>query len=200
MMSVCREVVAATVGAGAGWVATCVGASVVAGEGTGGAEAWVAGEDCAITAVSLGEARVVADAFGEVSAMAGVVSTTGDPVAVGSADNCSGLAGEPLAEGAAAVAGTIPSLRLSAKRPFGEAAAAVSGFVSGAVSVAGATVDVVVSGLDSFACLLDANRVPGMGLGSIAGLDSAWADITVAASAAGAGPAATVGLCIQPRS
>jgi hypothetical protein len=70
-ISVCREVVAATVGAGAGCAATREGASVVAGEGTGGAEAW-AGEDSAIAT------GAAIDALGEAPAIAGVVCTTGD--------------------------------------------------------------------------------------------------------------------------
>ena len=78
----------------------------------------MAGEDWAITAVLPGEARVVTDAFGEASAMAGVVSTTGDCAAAGTADSCSEPAGDALADGAS-VAGTIPSLRLSARRPLG---------------------------------------------------------------------------------
>ena len=58
-----------------------------------------------------------------------------------------------------------------------------------------------IAGLVFASATLPFAAAPGIGLGSIAGLDSVCASASaVAASAAGAGDVANAGLCIQPKS
>ena len=122
------------------------------------------------------------------AAAAGVVSTVGENAGTGRPGRSSGLAGVPAAlDPLEVTAGASAVTAEDSARDAGASAAATAGLSAGVASFA-------------FACLLAAPVVPGIGLGSIAGLDSVCADITAAASAAGAGEPAKAGLCIQPRS
>src|SRR5205085_5038867 len=154
---------------------TCAGASAVAGvadaaattgafAGAAGATAWAGAlEGC--DWATAGFSRVVgtaADDAGTAAAATGV-STTGEKLGAGEVGISSGLAGLP----AASDPGAAPEDSLTALL-----AAASSGFgaVASIPAIAGAAVLVLAS-----AALPFATAAPGMGLGSIAGLDSVCA-------------------------
>ena len=139
--------------------------------------------DCAAAACS-GTAGAT-DEAGAAAAATGV-STTGEKFGAGEVGISSGLAGLPIAT----EPGTVPVDSVSAVLAAGSC-----GF--------GATASIpAISGfVFASATLPFAAAAPGIGLGSIAGLDSLAAEAkAVAASAAGAGDVASAGLCIQPRS
>ena len=128
------------------------------------------------------EAMIVADGW----ASATEVSTVGEREGTATAGMSSGLAGVPAA---------IESLEGIA----GESIVAAGN--SGACEMVASIPAIVRAGAAAARVSLPfATVVPGIGLGSIAGLDSACADITAAASAAGAVEPAMAGLCIQPKS
>ena len=116
------------------------------------------------------------------------VSTVGDKVGAGVAGRSSGLEGVPAA------------IELVFKAKAGAWMPAAGD--SGACDVVASMPAIVGAGKAAAAVSLPlaATVVPGMGLGSIAGLDSVCADMTAAASATGAGEPASAGLWIQPRS
>jgi hypothetical protein len=127
-------------------------------------------------------ADVVIETEGAASATG--VSTVGDSAGIGAAKISSGRAGVPAA------------VRLLAATSGAEEMEARDSFAREVVASIPA-----IDRVGAVAVLLDAIVVPGIGLGSIAGLDSACAAMTAAASAEeGAGEPAIAGLCIQPRS
>ncbi len=136
---------------------------------------------------------MTADLAGAVAATG--VSTVGESAATGAAGTSSGLAGVPAAMDSfeATTGACIIAVVDSAAREVVASMPATAGRAAGGE---GGT-DLV---LGSFGALFAATAVPGIGLGSIAGKDSVCADITAAASVAGATEATIAGLCTQPRS
>ena len=138
---------------------------------------WARAEASRPSADSVAAAR---DADGA-GAATGVVSTVGDSAGAGVGARSSGLAGVPAAlvsleamPGATTITGEDSARDVVASMP------ATAGLGAGDISF------ISLVCFASFACLVDATVVPGIGLGSIAGLASVGADITVAASEAGA--------------
>src|SRR5882724_9373604 len=174
---------------------TCGGAKAVAGVAeaaatTGAAEAF---STLVFVCATAGPSRSLTDSVdatteADGAAATGVVSTVGENAGTGRPGRSSGLAGVPAAlDPLEVTTGASAVTAGDSTRDAGASAAATAGLGAGEASFA-------------FACLLAATVVPGIGLGSIAGLDSVCADMTAAASAAGAGEPAKAGLCIQPRS
>ena len=114
------------------------------------------------------------------------VSTVGENAAAGAAAASSGFAGASFE---ATTGGCVTAAGDSAARELVASIPAITGLAAGEESV-----------FASLAGLFAAATALGIGLGSIAGLDSVGADMAVAASAVGVEEATIAGLCSQPRS
>src|SRR5438309_12116098 len=118
------------------------------------------------------------------------VSTVGENAAAGAAAASSGFAGasfEAMTGGCVIAAGDSAARELVASIP------AITGLATGKKE-GNDSIFASLAGLFAEAIAL------GIGLGSIAGLDSVGADMAAAASAAGVEEATIAGLCSQPRS
>jgi len=128
------------------------------------------------------------------------VAGVAEPATTGSRV-CAGTGTIEDADDAAATTGVVSTTG----EKFGAADVGISSglaVVPAANDSLGAAGDWTIAALgDSAAGLFLAKDSPGIGLGSIAGIDSVCASAkAVAASAAGAGDVAKAGLCIQPLS
>jgi hypothetical protein len=120
------------------------------------------------------------------------VSTVGENAAVEAADASSGFVGavdsfEATSGGCVTAAGDSALCKLVASIP------AIAGLAAGEEEGED-------SGFASLIGLFAAATAVGIGLGSIAGLDSVGADMAAVASAVGVEEATIAGLCSQPRS
>src|SRR5438270_6751904 len=178
---------------------TRAGASAVAGAdcaGAGaGAFATVRPAGCSFAGSVFANAGASSRTWLEAGAFAAAtgVSTTGEKFGAGDVGISSGLAGVPAANDSERPAGASRTTALASSCDLDSVASipAINGLLAGAAAAV----------LDSAADFVFVAAAPGIGLGSIAGLDSVCASAkAVAASAAGAGELASAGLCIQPRS
>src|SRR5437667_2209870 len=175
---------------------TRVGASTVAGVAAttagalaGAADGSTEGSDGAAAGCSpwlTGAADAAMEAEGDAAAT--WVSTVGEDTAAEAARASSGFAGvvdsfEATTGGCVTAAGDSAARELVASIP------AITGLAAGEESV-----------FASLAGLFAAATALGIGLGSIAGLDSVGADMAATASVVGVEEATIAGLCSQPRS
>src|SRR6266446_5935687 len=114
------------------------------------------------------------------------VSTVGENAAAGAAAASSGFAGVSFE---ATTGGCVTATGDSAARELVASIPAITGLAAGKESV-----------FASLAGLFAAATALGIGLGSIAGLDSVGADMATAASVVGVEEVTVAGLCSQPRS
>src|SRR5438445_13424047 len=114
------------------------------------------------------------------------VSTVGENAAAGAAAASSGFAGASFE---ATTGGCVTATGDSAARELVASIPAITGLAAGEESV-----------FASLAGLFAAATALGIGLGSIAGLDSVGADMAAAASVVGVEEVTVAGLCSQPRS
>src|SRR5436309_685097 len=121
------------------------------------------------------------------------LSTVGETAAVGLASASSGFA-EAVDSFAATTGGCRVATGDSAAREVVASIPAITGLVAGEEEEGVYSVFASLAGLPAVITAL------GIGLGSIAGLDSVCADIAAAASVAGVDEATATGLCSQSRS
>ena len=119
------------------------------------------------------------------------VSTVGENAAAGAVAASSGFAGASFE---ATTGGCVTAAGDSAARELVASIPAITGLAAGEEEEGEDSV------LASLAGLFAAATALGIGLGSIAGLDSVGADMAAAASVVGVEEATIAGLCSQPRS
>ncbi len=175
---------------------TVAGVAEAAAADAGAIDIASAGEAIGFDSATAADSEGIAEEAGEAAAVTGV-STTGDTAGTGTAGISSGFAGVPAAKD------SLGMLAGGCKTVAGAGFSACDAVASIPAIAGVATGDAVaeVCAFDSFACSFFASTTPGMGLGSIAGLDSVCVDsIATAASVGGAGEVPSDGVCSQPRS
>jgi len=170
----------------AGVAATIAGALAGAADGsTEGSDGAAAGRSPWLT----GAADAAMEAEGDAAAT--WVSTVGENAAAGAAAASSGFAGASFE---ATTGGCVTAAGDSAARELVASIPAITGLAAGEEEEGEDSV------FASLARLFAAATALGIGLGSIAGLDSVGADMAAAASVVGVEEATIAGPCSQPRS